>query len=94
MAKKFDNINIRPAALAFISDPAAEPKKAAAPKKQQAAEPVINDAAPKGETRTRRIQAIVTPSLYDQMQQACWTEHISVNEFINLAIQERLGKNE
>lgn len=90
MAKKFDNINITPAALAFISEPAAEPKKEATPKKQ----PVINEAAPKGETRTRRIQAIVTPSLYDQMQQACWTEHISVNEFINLAIQERLGKNE
>ena len=80
MAKKFDNINIKPAALAFISEPAAEPVK--------------NVTVPRNETRTRRIQAIVTPSLYDQMQQACWTEHISVNEFINLAIQERLGKNE
>jgi len=45
------------------------------------------------EIRSRRVQLVVKPSLYDKLSQKAWREHITVNEAINRAIEKYLERS-
>lgn len=42
------------------------------------------------EARSRHVQILVTPSLYDSVKEKALKDNISVNEFINRAIEKAL----
>ena len=54
----------------------------------------INQNTP--ETRSRRVQVLMTPSMYDALRALsdAGDEHVSVNEIINLALSEFLKGKE
>ena len=45
------------------------------------------------EIRSRRVQVVVKPSLYERLSQKAWKEHITVNEAINRAIEKYLERS-
>lgn len=69
-----------------------EPEKKPAPKKKAA-----GSRAPKpkkeSENRTRRVQLVLTPTLYDQLKDYAWSNRQSVNEAIIQAITEQLKRS-
>lgn len=67
-----------------------EPKKPA-PKKKAAG----SRAKPpkEKENRTRRVQLVLTPSLYDQLKETAWKNRQSVNEAIIQAITDYLKRS-
>lgn len=71
---------------------AEEPEKKPAPKKKAA-----GSRAPKpkkeSENRTRRVQLVLTPTLYDQLKDYAWKNRQSVNEAIIQAITEQLRRS-
>lgn len=85
-----------PAADYYISKPEAAPKEETAPVKK------VTDAPkpPKGykvnyeyvETRSRRAQFLLQPSVYAKLQEKAKDEGISVNELVNTIIKEALGE--
>lgn len=70
-------------------EPAAKPPKPA-PKKKAAGS---RAKMPKEtEHRTRRVQLVLTPTLYDQLNEAAWNNRQSVNETIIQAVTEYLKR--
>lgn len=75
--------------LRFQQPTESEPKKAT-PKKK-----ATRSKAPKkeAENRTRRVQLVLPPSLYQQLNDAAWNSRQSVNETIIQAITEYLKRS-
>lgn len=73
------------------STPKEEP---AAPKKTPKKKPTGSGAkkTPKSENRTRRVQLVLPPSLYEQLNEKAWSSKQSVNETIIQAITEYLKR--
>lgn len=70
---------------------AQEPEKKPAPKKKAA-----GSRAPKPkatENRTRRVQLVLPPTLYDQLKETAWKNRQSVNEAIIQAVTEYLKRS-
>ena len=94
MEKKTFNNN---PALQFISTPAEEEKQ---PVPQDQSEPVrkvsTSTPVPAGyklnplfvETKTKRLQLVLQPSLYDRVKARATAECVSVNEFIHRTLDE------
>lgn len=84
-------------ALQFISTPAEEEKQ---PVPQNQSEPVrkvsTSTPVPAGyklnplfvETKTKRLQLVLQPSLYDRVKARATAEGVSVNEFIHRTLDE------
>ena len=64
------------------------PKKA--PKKKSTGSGAKKPA--KKENRTRRVQLVLTPTLYEQLNDRAWSDRQSVNETIIQAIEEYLKR--
>lgn len=44
------------------------------------------------ETKSRRLQLLLTPSLYDAVKEEAEQRHTSVNEMINTILKDAMGK--
>lgn len=86
--------------LQFISAPEAapEPRKveehktsASTPNAPQRA-PQARRALSDEETKSRRLQLLLTPSLYDELRDKAAEERVSVNEMINTILKDYLRK--
>lgn len=90
MAKDFTAPN-NPA-LAFIStDEEEKPKaKTSRSKAKGKTQRRVTDAE---ELRTRRVQAVLTPTLYEQLSDTAWKNRQSVNETIVQAIEEYIRRH-
>ena len=76
-------------AMMFISQPEAEEQ----PEREQVAATPLQAAkrAPQGrEAKTRRLQLLLTPSLYEAVKERAEAEGISVNETISELLQTAL----
>lgn len=51
-------------------------------------------AAEKPETRSKRMQILVTPTLYDAMKSLASDGNVSMNEVVNVALEEYLKEKE
>ncbi len=71
-------------ALAFISQPAAETEPEQDPPRPTAT-------APRAETKSRRLQVLIKPSTHERIKARALEEGISVNDWINKAL-ERAAK--
>lgn len=76
--------------LRFQQPTESEPKKAT-PKKKATRSKAPKKKEP--ETRTRRVQLVLPPSLYQQLNDAAWNSRQSVNETIIQAITEYLKRS-
>lgn len=86
MAKDFTAPN-NPA-LAFISTDEEEKPKAKTSKAK-----AKKQTANAKELRTRRVQAVLTPTLYEQLNDTAWKNRQSVNETIVQAIEEYIRRH-
>ena len=80
--------------MAFINTEDAEgqtepkqeaPKKPRTAKKKQGKEPE--------DKRTRRVQAVLSPRLYEQLNDIAWKKRQSVNETIIKAVEDYIRRN-
>jgi len=84
--------------LQFISEAASEPQKVEAPKRTPSTSgtpqraPQARRALSDEETKSRRLQLLLTPSLYDQLRDKAAEERMSVNEMINVILRDFLRK--
>jgi predicted DNA binding CopG/RHH family protein len=80
-------------ALMFISQPEATPEAEVQPEREQvAATPLQAKRAPQGrEAKTRRVQLLITPSLYEAVKERAAAEGLSVNETISELLQTALS---
>lgn len=46
------------------------------------------------ETKTKRVQLVLQPSLYERAKEKAWREHLSVNEYIHQLIEKDTGSGE
>lgn len=92
MAKDFTAPN-NPA-MAFISTADAEekPKTKTAGGKSKTNKGKTHRRGSDAENRTRRVQAVLTPTLYDQLSDTAWKNRQSVNETIVKAIEEYIRR--
>lgn len=82
-------------ALQFISQPITEETAAEEPETyQRSGEPEESTSAPQGryggEAKTRRLQLLLTPSLYTAIRDKAAEERRSVNDMVNLILQDAL----
>ena len=63
-------------------------RRAAAPHRA----PQTRRAQPEEETKSRRLQVLLTPSLYDDLRAAAAADHMSVNEMLNTILKDYLRK--
>ena len=87
-------------AMMFISQPEAAPEAEVQPERlrkapQRKASPLQAQApmrAPQGrEAKTRRLQLLLTPSLYEAVKERADSEGLSVNETISELLQQALS---
>ena len=92
-----------PEAMRFISPPQAEPEPQAEskPKKRASASSTPRKAAPPArralpqydeETKSRRLQLLLTPSLYEAVKRRAAEERMSVNELVNTILSDTIRK--
>ena len=81
MAKKSFNATT-PAAAAFISTPATEPAAAGSAPAGYKLDPRYI------ETKSRRVQLLMQPSLYAKLKAGAVAQGLSVNEFIHKKLEE------
>ena len=72
-------------------EPAA-PKKTAPKKKASGSRAKKAPKEAEAETRTRRVQLVLPPTLYEQLKEEAWNSRQSVNETIIQAITEHLKR--
>lgn len=74
----------------------AEPKKQKPKQTKTKAESKAKKPTAKGEAdtenRSRRVQAVFTPSLYEELSNKAWEQRISVNEAIVQAVTEYIER--
>ena len=46
------------------------------------------------ETKTKRVQLVLQPSLYERAKEKAWREHLSMNEYIHRLIEKDAGGGE
>ena len=46
------------------------------------------------ETKSKRVQLVLQPSLYERAKEKAWREHLSVNEYIHQLIEKDTGSGE
>ena len=95
MAKDFKTPN-NPA-MAFISADEEEitQEKTAdtAAKKSKTSKGKSKKASAAQETRTRRVQLVLPPTLYEQLNDTAWNQRQSVNETVIKAVQEYIRRH-
>ena len=99
MAKSFkDRIQQKAAnpTLQFITPPEEEkPRRETRAKKEEKPAPLpAQRALPQygEETKSRRLQLLLTPSLYDGIKEEAQQRHTSVNELINTILKDAIRK--
>lgn len=79
-----------------VSDPREEPqqKPESSPSRRSSGTTQAHRARPQfdEETKSRRLQLLLTPSLYDQLKRRADRERMSVNELINSILKDYLRK--
>ncbi len=101
MSKKTFKTSINSPAMAFISQPNEAPAQAeenvkAQEKPQKTANKAIKDTAPKGykldpkyiELKSRRVQLVFQPSLYERIKRAADKQGISFNEYCHTILDK------
>lgn len=93
--------------LQFISAPEASPEPQNEPQTVEARRPgrktsttsgtphgapQARRALPDEETKSRRLQVLLTPSLYDELRERAAEERMSVNEMLNTILKDYLRK--
>jgi predicted HicB family RNase H-like nuclease len=61
-----------------------------APEKISAAENTPAEDTANSEIRNKRVQILITPTMYEQAKQAAWENHESMNSYIYNAIDKAL----
>lgn len=85
-----DEISLLKAAKERAESEAKAAKKEAEQAKREAEE--AKKMAGKEEARSRHVQILVTPTMYAAVKEKALKDNISVNEFINRAIEKTLHK--
>ena len=75
-------------ALSFISEIKEEQRREA--EQQTAQEPLAAPTAQPPETKSRRVQILIKPSTYTAIKEQADAAYISVNEWINAALEKAL----
>lgn len=75
-------------ALSFITPPEQTPEQAGAPEQESS-----KQAAPRREAKSRRLQLLIKPSVYAEIKNNADMEGISVNEWINNALEGILRRS-
>lgn len=91
MSKRIEEDSALLSVLGYGTAKPEEPEKKPAPKKKAA-----GSRAPKPketENRTRRVQLVLPPTLYDQLKETAWKNRQSVNEAIIQAVTEYLKRS-
>lgn len=85
-----DEIALLKAAKEKAEREAKEAKQEAEKAKREAEE--AKKKVSKEETRSRHVQILVTPTMYEAVKEKTLKDNISVNEFVNRAIEKALQK--
>lgn len=96
MAKKTFKDSINPA-MSFISQESIDRAEGETPATAEAKRP---DKAPEGyklnplyiETKSKRLQLLIQPSLHEKLKSKAKAEGISVNELVNSILQDALAE--
>lgn len=92
MNKRIDEDSALLSVLGYGAASKEEPKAKPAPKKKAAA-PKATQPKAETETRTRRVQLVLPPTLYDQLKETAWKNRQSVNEEIIQAVTEHIKRS-
>ena len=94
MARKSFVGTVNPA-MQFITDNSNEGTDAGQMAERPGPAPADNSFAPRHlpvETKTRRVNLMMQPSLYERVQEVAAAQRMSVNEFISYTLWEKVKK--